>query len=54
MSILLTREVFLEPDIKLDGTYIKVEDEAKFLGLVFDRRLTFRAHVKYLKTAIKL
>ena len=25
-------------------------DEAKFLGLVFDRRLTFRAHVKYLKT----
>ena len=50
MSILLTREVFLEPDIKLDGTYIKVKDEAKFLGLVFDLRLTFRAHVKYLKT----
>ena len=25
-------------------------DEAKFLGLVFDRRLTCRAHVKYLKT----
>ena len=25
-------------------------DEAKFLGLVFDRRLTFRAQVKYLKT----
>ena len=41
---------FMEPDIKLDGTSIKVADEAKFLGLVFDRRLTFRAHVKYLKT----
>ena len=40
----------MEPDIKLDGTSIKVADEAKFLGLVFDRRLTFRAHVKYLKT----
>ena len=42
--------VFMEPDIKVDGTSIKVADEAKFLGLVFDRRLTFRAHVKYLKT----
>ena len=40
----------MEPDIKLDGTSIKVADEANFLGLVFDRRLTFRAHVKYLKT----
>ena len=44
------RGVFTEPDIKLHGTSIKVADEAKFLGLVFDRQLTFRAHVKYLKT----
>ena len=29
----------MEPDIKVDGTSIKVADEAKFLGLVFDRRL---------------
>ena len=29
---------------------MKVADEAKFLGLVFDSRLTLRAHVKYLKT----
>ena len=51
VSILLTKEVFLtEPGIKLDGTSIKVAYEAKFLGLVFDRQLTFRAHVKYLKT----
>ena len=52
MSILQTKEgvFFMEPDIKLDGTSIKAADEAKFLGLVFDRRLTFRAHVKYLKT----
>ena len=31
------RGVFMEPDIKLDGISIKVTDEAKFLGLVFDR-----------------
>ena len=40
----------MEPDIKLDGTSIKVANEAKILGLVFYHRLTFRAHVKYLKT----
>ena len=44
------RGVFIEPDIKLDATSIKVVGEAKFLGLVFGRRLTFRAHVKYMKT----
>ena len=31
------RGVSMDPDIKLDGTSIKVADEAKFLGLVFDR-----------------
>ena len=41
---------FMEPDIKLNGTSIKVADEAKFTGLVFERRLAFRAHVKYLKS----
>ena len=38
----------MEPDIKLDGTSIKVADEAKFLGLVFDRRLS--ELMSYLKT----
>ena len=42
--------ILLSVTDRLDGTYIKVADEAKFLGLVFDRRLTFRAHVKYLKS----
>ena len=44
------RGVFREPDIKLDGTSIKVVDEARFLGLVSDHQLTFRAHFKHLKT----
>ena len=41
-----------EPYIKLDEISIKMVDldEAKFLGIAFDRRLTFRAHVKYLKS----
>ena len=42
------RGVLTEPDIKLNGTSIKVADETKFLRLVFNHRLTCRAHVIYL------
>ena len=45
-----SKGVFTEPDFKLDGNSIKEADEAKFLGPEFDRQLTFRANVKYLKT----
>ena len=38
-----------EPDLKLYGTSIPVVIETKFLGVVFDRKLTFVAHIKYLK-----
>ena len=34
---------------KLYGTPIPVSAETKFLGLVFDRKLTFTVHIKYLK-----
>ena len=32
-----------------DGTPIPVVTETKFWGLVFDRKLSFAAHIKYLK-----
>ena len=38
-----------DPDLKLYGTRIPVVTETQFLGLVFDRKLTFTAHIKYLK-----
>ena len=38
-----------EPDLKLYGTSIPVVNETKFLGVVFDRKLTFVAHIRYLK-----
>ena len=41
--------IHAEPDLKLYGTPIPVVTETKFLGLVFDRKLTFAAHIKYLK-----
>ncbi|WP_295513796.1 hypothetical protein, partial [Thiolapillus sp.] len=34
----------------LDKTPIKVVTEAKFLGVIFDRTLSYSSHVNYLKT----
>ena len=44
------RKHFSEPSILLDKTPIKVVTEAKFLGVIADRTLSYCSHVKYLKT----
>ena len=44
------RKHFAEPSILLDKTPIKTVTEAKFLGVAFDRTLSYSSHVKYLKT----
>ena len=44
------RKHFAEPSILLDKTPIKVVTEAKFLGVIFDRTLSYSSHVNYLKT----
>jgi hypothetical protein len=38
-----------EPELTLYGVGIPVVDEVKFLGLIFDRRLSFAPHIHYLK-----
>ena len=38
-----------DPLIKLGDTEIPVVDEYQFLGVIFDRKLTFIPHIKYLK-----
>ena len=44
------RKHFAEPSILLDKVPIKVVTEAKFLGVIFDRTLSYSSHVNYLKT----
>ena len=39
-----------EPQLYLNGTLIPVEEQVKFLGLMFDSKLTFLPHIKFLKT----
>lgn len=38
-----------EPSLKIYNTEIPVVTETKFLGIIFDNKLTFRPHIAYLK-----
>ena len=38
-----------EPDLKLCGQQLPVEEQVKFLGLFFDKKLSFTPHIKYMK-----
>ena len=38
-----------EPNLKLYGQQLPVEEQVKFLGLLFGRKLNFIPHIKYMK-----
>ena len=44
------RKQYAEPSIMLDKNPITVVTEVKFFGVVFDRTLSYKNHVDYLKT----
>ena len=44
------RGVLPEPNLNLNGNKIKVVKETKFLGVIFDQKLSFIPHMKALKT----
>ena len=39
-----------DPVLKLDSTEIPIIEEHKFLGIIFDQKLTFKPHIKYLRS----
>ena len=39
----------LQPDLTLYGERIPVQDQARFLGIIFDKKLTFIPHIKDLR-----
>ncbi|GFO19454.1 RNA-directed DNA polymerase from mobile element jockey [Plakobranchus ocellatus] len=43
------QRIYTEPALDLDGQPIPMKGEAKFLGVVFDSKLSFNNHVQYLK-----
>ena len=44
------RKVHDDPELYLYGSLIPVVEDFKFLGVIFDRKLSFIPHIKYLKT----
>jgi len=43
------RKEHSDPTLTFNGKHIPVVEETKFLGLVFDRKLTFVPHLRYLR-----
>ena len=43
------RKVHDDPELYLYGSLIPVVEDFKFLGVLFDRKLSFIPHIKYLK-----
>ena len=43
------REFYSDPQLLLSGSPIPVVEEVKFLGIIFDKTLSFLPHLRYLK-----
>ena len=44
------RKLYLDPVLKIDHTEIPIVEHYKYLGISFDRKLSFIPHIKYLRT----
>ena len=44
------RKLHLDPVLKIDLTEIPIVEHYKYLGIIFDRKLSFIPHIKYLRT----
>ena len=49
MHICQKKGLHLDPQLYLDKSPISLEEETKFLGVIFDSRLSFVPHLKYVK-----
>ena len=50
LSVCISAYLHLDQQLLLDKGPIPVVEEIKFLGIIFDRRLSFVPHLKYVKT----
>ena len=48
MHFCQSRKLHVDPELTLDGKQIEVVPEFKFLGLLFDSKLSFIPHINYL------
>ena len=48
-----SRRIELVPNLYFKGSLLPFADQVKFLGVIFDKKLTFAAHIDNLKTKVK-
>ena len=44
------RKIHLDPELYLHNEIIPVVDQTKFIGIIFDRKLSFIPHINFVKT----
>ena len=44
------RKLHLNPILIIDHTEMPIDEHYKYLGIIFDRKLSFIPHIKYLRT----
>ena len=49
MHFCQSHKLHLDPSLYLDGEAVPVVKEHTFLGMIFDNKLNFIPHIKYLK-----
>ena len=49
-TFLQPRKMYNDPVLKLDSIEIPIVEEHNFLGIIFDKKLTFKPHLKYLRS----
>jgi ribonuclease HI len=49
MHFCMMRKIHLDPVLNLGGDEIPVVEQTKFLGLIFDKKLSFIPHIKYVR-----
>jgi len=48
-AFLQLHKLHQDPVLILNGSAIPVVEETKFLGIIFDRKLSFQPHIRHLK-----
>ena len=52
LSASQVRKTHQDPILTLNGSPIPVVEETKFLGIIFDRKLSFIPHIRHLKREV--
>ena len=53
VAVVFSHRTHTNIDLKINNHLVKIDNKAKFLGLVFDSKLNWNEHIKYLEEKCK-